>query len=258
MTTTIRSLTTRPRRLVALCASAGLALALGACGDDDDDDAEADAPAVCAPYIDVSISFNGEPDPATLGPLLDQVDENAPEEIADSLAVMTGGARDVLETGDFTAFESPEFAEAQSEVDSWMFENCEFDDTAEVTAKDYSFEGLPDTLDAGTAAILLTNDGAEPHEMAVMRKAEGVTQSWEEILALPQEEAEALVLQVGGAFAPTNGAKGLALLELVPGDYVVACFVPTGTTMTADGEFTEGTGAPHFMAGMVKEFKVEA
>ena len=64
--------------------------------------------------------------------------------------------------------------------------------------------------------------------MAIMRKADGVTQSWEEILALPQEEAEALVVQVGGAFAPNKDAKGLAVVDLVPGDYVATCFVPAG------------------------------
>ena len=72
--------------------------------------------------------------------------------------------------------------------------------------------------------------------MAIMRKADGVTQSWDEILALPQEEAEALVEQVGGTFAPRNGTQGLAVVELTPGEYVVVCFVPTGTSMSADGD----------------------
>ena len=184
-------------------------------------------------------------------PLLDEVDENAPEDLADPVAVMTGAARTVVETGDFAAFESPEFAAAQGTVDPWMFEHCEFDQKAEVTASEYKFEGVPSELDAGTAAILLTNDGAEAHEMAIMRKADGVTQSWEEILALPQEEAEALVVQVGGTFAPARATKGLAVVDLVPGDYVVTCFVPTGTSMSADGEVTEGTGVPHFMRGML-------
>ena len=47
-----------------------------------------------------------------------------------------------------------------------------------------------------------------------------------------------------------------AVVELVPGDDVVTCFVPTGTSISADGEFTEGTGVPHFMGGMLQEFTV--
>ena len=251
MRTTTKTTTFRRRRLIALGACAGLVL--GACGDDDDG-----AAAACDPWIAINAEFNEEPNPDTLVPLLDEFDETAPEEITDSVAVMTGAARTVVDTGDFAAFESPEFTEAQGEVDPWMFENCDFDETAEVTAADYKFEGVPDEFDAGTAAILLTNDGEEPHEMAIMRKADDVTQSWEEILALPQEEGEALVVQVGGTFAPRKGTKGVAVVELVPGDYVVTCFVPTGTSISADGEFTEGTGVPHFMGGMLQEFTVSA
>jgi hypothetical protein len=249
-----RASTLRPRRLIAISVCAGLVLA--ACGDDDDDGAA--AAAACDPYVAITNSFNGEPDPATLTPLLDELDANAPEEIAGSVAVMTGAARTALETGDFASFETAEFGDAQSEVDPWMFENCDFDQTAEVTASEYEFEGVPEELEVGSAAFLLTNEGEEAHELAIMRKADGVTQSWDEILALPQEEGEALVVQVGGAFAPGEGTQGVAFVDLVPGDYVVTCFVPTGTSMTADGEVTEGTGVPHFMGGMIDEFTVSA
>ena len=150
------------------------------------------------------------------------------------------------------------YAAAQGTVDPWMFEHCEFDQKEEVTASEFKFEGLPSEFDAGTVAILLSNDGAEAHEMAIMRKADGVTQSWEEILALPQDEAEALVVQVGGAFAPNKDAKGLAVVDLAPGDYVATCFVPAGTSVASDGTITEGTGTPHFMHGMISEFTVEA
>jgi hypothetical protein len=251
MTPITKTTTFRPRGLIALGACAGLLL--GACGGDDDN-----AAAVCEPYIGVTLQFNGEPDPATIGPLLDAIDEHAPGELKDPLGVMTGTARTAIKDGDFDAFESPDFAAAQSEVDPWMFEHCKFDETAEVTAADYKFTGVPAELDAGTAGILVTNKGKEAHEMAIMRKADGVTQSWDEIMALPQEEGESLVVQVGGAFAPRNGTKGLAVVDLVPGDYVVACFVPTGTSMAADGTMTEGTGMPHFMGGMLQEFKVTA
>ena len=252
-TTTMKTMTSGRRRgfpLVVAAACAGLVL--GACGDDDG----GDAAAVCEPYLGVTAQFNGEPDPATVGTLLDEVDANAPEDLAESLSVMTSGARQVVETGDFSALESPEFGEAQAEVDPWMFDECDFDQKAEVSASEYKFEGLPDELDTGNTAILLTNEGEEMHELAVMRKADGVTQSWDEILALPQEEAEQLVVQVGGTFAPRKDTKGMAVVDLVPGEYVVTCFVPTGSTMAADGAVTEGTGVPHFMGGMVHEFTV--
>ena len=92
--------------------------------------------------------------------------------------------------------------------------------------------------------------------MAIMRKADGVTQTWDEILALPQEEAEALVVEVGSTWAPNKGAQGLAVVDLVAGEYVATCFVPDGTTVAKDGAVSEGTGTPHFMHGMISEFTV--
>ena len=244
---------TRTRRTGWAALGACAALVLGACSDDD-----TAAPAVCEPYLGVTAQFSGEPDPATITPLLDAVDENAPEDLAEALGVMTGAARQVVETGDFTSFESPEFGAAQSTVDPWMFENCEFDQKAEVTASEYEFDGMPSEFDAGTAAILLSNDGEEAHEIAIMRKADGVTQSWEEILALSEEEAQALVVQVGGTFAANKDATSLAVVDLVPGDYLATCFVPTGTEVASDGTVTEGTGPPHFAQGMTSEFTVGA
>ena len=221
-------------------------------------EASGDEPAACAPYIEVTLAFSGEPDPTSLTGWLDELDADPPSDITEALGVMTSAARSVLDSGgeDFSAFEAPEFAEAQAEVDPWMFENCEFDQKEEVTAADYSFEGLEDTYEAGRLALLLTNEGNEAHEVAILRKAEGTTETWEELLALPEEEAMTKAESVGGAFAPTTGSQGLAVLDLVPGEYIALCFVPTGTVMGEDGEFVEGSGPPHFMQGMQTEFTV--
>ena len=280
-----------PRLAVAIAAT--LVAALAACGDDDDDSAAADttaaaattpttgvaattaaaadttaaAPgaggggdetAVCDPYIDVSLAFNGEPDPAALVPMLDEIEAKAPAEIAAELGTMVDAGRKVMESQgqDFSAFETVEFAEAQGTVDPWMYEHCPFENKAEVTAADFSFEGIPSEVAAGGWAMLLTNEGTEAHELAVLRKAEGTTESWDELLALPEEEAEAKVEFAGGAFAGVSGSSGLLIADLTPGDYIAVCFVPAGTSMTAGGAVTEGTGVPHHVAGMRHEFTV--
>ena len=62
------------------------ALLLTACGDD----AGASDTAACDPYLAVNAQFSGEPDPATLEPLLDELDENAPEDLTEPLAVDDG------------------------------------------------------------------------------------------------------------------------------------------------------------------------
>jgi len=53
----------------------------------------------------------------------------------------------------------------------------------EVTGVEYAFTGLPETLEVGSE-ITFTNDGAELHEIAVIRIAEGVTESLEDLLAM--------------------------------------------------------------------------
>lgn len=276
---------TSRRRRMLLCMAACTTLVLAACGDDDDDAAaDTEAPAettaaettaaettaadvtaggatggdACTPYVEVSLAFNGEPDSATLTPMLDALDAAAPAEIADELATMTSAAREVVASGgqDFSAFETPEFTEAQATVDPWMFDNCEFDEKVETTAVDYAYDGMPSELTAGRVAVLMTNEGTQAHELRAMRKADGVTQSWDEILALPEEEAGALVEQIGGAFAPTPGSQGLMIADLAPGDYLAVCFIPVGTSVSETGEFTEGTGPPHFTQGMRHEFTV--
>jgi hypothetical protein len=287
---------TRTRRqVVATLMLVGLSAGvLAGCGDDDDSDAtdtgtettaagddgatdttaaddggtetteETDSPdasgasaEVCTTYADVTAAFSGEPDPDELAPMLDTLDEEAPEEVADSMEVMTSAARTVIDSGgeDFSAFESPEFSEAMGEVDPYLFENCEFDTKLEATGTEYSFDGMPDEVEAGEVAILFTNEGAEAHEIGIGRKADGVTESLDELLALGPEELEEKLEFVGGAFGAPTGDQGMAIVDLEEGEYVALCFVPVGTMME-DGEMTEGDGPPHFEEGMALEFTV--
>lgn len=283
----------RRRRAGLLALGLSAALVLGACGDDDDASDATDAPAatdaaaettpeatgaapttagdvpdtaggdtaLCAPYLGVTAQFNGEPDPATLPGLLDEVDANAPDEIADSVSTMTSAAREVFESGgaDFSPFETPEFMQAQVDVDGWVYDNCEFDGTYDVVATEYRFEGLPSEVESGLVAIKLTNEGQEAHEIGVGRKVEGTTETWQELLEMPEEEADSKIVFVGGGFAGVSGSVGYAFLDTSEGgEYAALCFVPTGTSMTADGEVTEGSGPPHFVQGMLTEFTVNA
>ena len=119
-----------------------------------------------------------------------------------------------------------------------------------MTAKDFSFEGIDDEYEAGSMSFKFTNEGAEDHEIAIARKNDGVTESFEELLALPEEEAMTKVTFVTRGFA-SAGETGYATGVLEPGEHIAVCFIPQGTI----GE-TEGTGQPHFMLGMSQEFTV--
>lgn len=217
-----------------------------------------DVLAFCDAFVEVEAAFSGEPDPATIGGLIDRVDELAPSAIATDIGTMTTTARTVLSTGDFAAFESDEFGAASEAVDDYLVAECGYE-TFTVSAIDYAYEGVPERVKSGTVAIEFQNDGTEFHEILLMRRNEGVTEGFAELLGLPEEEAMTKVTMVGAEFAEPGGS-GTTFVRLDPGAYAILCFIPVGATpenlpALESGEF-EG-GPPHFTLGMLAELTVE-
>ena len=127
--------------------------------------------------------------------------------------------------------------------------------STQVTAVDYAFEGVPETLPAGSHTFDFTNEGEEPHELVLFRIVDE-TESMEEILQLGEEEGQSHVEEAGGTFAEAGAdAEEPLEAELEAGKYAMVCFVPVGTT--GPDEADAGDGPPHFMEGMVAEFTVE-
>jgi len=146
----------------------------------------------------------------------------------------------------------------------------------DVGGVEYAFTRLPSSVPAGTT-LTFTNEGAEIHEMVVVRVADGVTESLEELLAMEAEGrdpmAEGLVEMVGDMplfAAPGTTAEGTRTLG-VEGRYAVLCFIPQGLT---DMSVLEQLGPdanpedlapeiqalmanpPHLALGMIQEFTV--
>ena len=241
----------RVRRCVAATAVVVLAGGLTACGGDD----AAASEEACDAYIGVTKAFNAEEsDPEAAAGLLDDVEAEAPEEVRDQLQVMVDTAREVLESGSFEAFETEEFTAAQGEVDPFFFESCDADQKAEVTGVDYEFQDAPDEVDAGEVAFLFENSGEEVHEMVLLRKRDDTTESFDEILELPEEEGQQLVEPTFVAFG-FPGATTASWVDLDAGEYSMVCFVPEGSTADAGEEV--GDGPPHFTLGMRHDFVVE-
>ena len=132
-----------------------------------------------------------------------------------------------------------------------------------VVATDYHFGGLPTSVPVGTV-LSLDNQGAELHELVLARKNDGVTQSWEELLALPDDQALQYVTLVGDGtplFAgPGQQAEGTLVLAQ-EGEYIALCFIPQGM-VEVPTESTDPSsipsGPPHFALGMVQTFTVTA
>lgn len=267
-------------RFVAGAAAAVLAVSLAACGTTEpaapDPGAAADpatapstAPAspeeFCATSVDIESTIASSPPPqalppdqveavmaqqaAALDPLFTKAEEVAPEQISADVTTLVEGSRAAFTSGDFAATETPEFATANTNVDQFLLAECGFEQTS-VTAVDFEFQGLPDSVPAGASAVTLANEGEQFHEIAVARINDGVDLPAEELLMLPMEESLSMVELVGIVFAPPGETES-TFIDATPGRYVAVCFIPEGTTETA-----EGTGPPHFTLGMLKEFTV--
>jgi len=275
----VRSITSKTCLAVTVAAILGLA----ACGDDDDDAATDPAPVDAEPaddsegdvdaYCDASLAFEKIPDPEidfetaseeevatglkayatdTLTPAVADIVATAPDELSDEADRFSAIVDEIAATGDGSLFDSPEAAEDSATAHAFDLESCGWE-SVDVTATNYAFDGIPAELPAGVTSFDLGNEGEDLHELLLVRKNDGVTQSAEELLALPEEEAMSLTTMVGTTAFAAPGEEDYTVADLEPGDYVALCFVPVGAT-SLDGPPPEGP--PHAMEGMYTEFTV--
>jgi hypothetical protein len=226
-----------------------------------DGSAEASSPeaeAFCTAEIGVQEALLSE-DEAAIDTAIDALTAAAP---ADAMAVLAP----VLTIDR----ESPEWAAAYAGLIDWDKANCGFAEV-DVTASEYTFDGVPAEIPAGPVIISLENAGEQVHEFMVMRINDDVTLSVEEILALSEEESQTMATPAAFAFT-FPGTVDFVTVDLAPGRYVALCFLPDGATpevmMQLDELGVDGPedtipagsglelGPPHFTKGMVHEFTV--
>jgi hypothetical protein len=255
-----------------------LTVGLGACGDDDDEDStgtdattgsEQSAAADGADFCDAAVAVddanlgvaNGEATEEDVEAAFETAIDTAPDEIADAVQTMvtetreaTAAAAEAPEGEGPPPIPGDEFFTSSVEVGGYLAENCGFE-TLDVTASEYAFEGIPESVPAGRTVLSFDNEGSEFHEVILMQVAEGEERPVEELLALPEEEAQALVTDKAFVFGPP-AAGTYVTTDLEPGRYVAICFVPVGATPEAMETGAGLDGDPHFMHGMVAEFEV--
>jgi hypothetical protein len=79
-----------------------------------------------------------------------------------------------------------------------------------------------------------------------------VTETFDEILELPEEESISKVTIFGPAIGPP-GSTSYMLADLEPGEYVALCFIPQGMTSF---EQEPPEAPPHVALGMKQEFAI--
>jgi hypothetical protein len=145
------------------------------------------------------------------------------------------------------------------------------DDAVEVGLVDFGFEGLPDTVPAGTRLTVDNRAEAELHELVAFRLPDDEERAVADLAGLAPgdliaalgEPVTVLLATPGGDPIPAVGDGTLA----EPGRYAIMCFIPTGVEpdvyLAAAAETDqgppqiEGAGPPHFVHGMYAELVVE-
>jgi hypothetical protein len=248
----------RSRRLVGMGLAGTLAVFTIACGDDsNDDEANAEYAAFCDAELEVEAAVGvEEPDPEAIEAAFSALAEATPESSQAIVDQTIGAAQTMLQS---EGEDSAAFDEAYPQLIQVVRDNCGFGEL-DVIAKSYEYSGVPDEVDGGPTVVALTNEATDEfHEAVFIRKNDGETRSAEELLELPEGEADEVTTFEGVAFA-APGEEAFAVIDLEAGDYVMLCFLPVGATpeamatMEETGE--EPDGAPHFTEGMVTEFTV--
>jgi hypothetical protein len=109
---------------------------------------------------------------------------------------------------------------------------------------DYSFTFTPE-LRAGRYTTRVENAGAQAHEVFMVRLLPGKTMT-EALEWAKTREGPPPFESAGGTLALSPGAVNFMTTDLVPGEYVLVCFVPDAHD-----------GKPHVAHGMIRQIRVE-
>lgn len=164
---------------------------------------------------------------------------------ASAAATLDDAYQAMATTGDMSPMEDPAINEAQRTIGAEAHEGCDLE-AVDMEAVEYAFEGVPSQLAAGRFSFALENTGVEEHEMVMFRRNDGVTETFEEISKLPEEEMMSKVAFTGVTFGGPD-TTNYVVLDLTPGTYFVVCFIPTGG---------DEASPPHFMQGMQETIEV--
>ena len=199
--------------------------------------------------------------------------------LATSLLLAACGDDDDADATDTETTE--EATEATDAVETTTTEESPIDDASggvedgvlEVTMVDFAYEGLPESVPAGTRLTVVNDSEAELHELLAFKLPDDETRSIEELIALPEEEANAVLGDAGPVavlLAPPGGEQIDAVGDGTltdPGRYAIFCAIPTGVDPQAylDAPPTEegppevpgADGPPHFTHGMFADLIVE-
>lgn len=175
---------------------------------------------------------------------IDIMVKDAPAEIKADLTAQRTMAAGVVKTGIDPEGAAPGFGPS-SKVADVVGKSCGYGGLS-VTAADYKFSGVGATVKAGITTLTLKNSSkAETHHVVVVRRQPSQKDPVLKVLSAPDPVGIDFLGFVGDN---KPGETKSAVVNLTPGTYIFACFLPVGGV---------ATGAPHFTKGMYGEFTVK-
>lgn len=224
----------------------------------------------CQAWIKVDTAANsgpsggdGPPNPAALKqfagqlkPLVDKFVASAPSAVKADATSIQSIVDSAASGGDPSKLDpsNPALGKPLNGVEKWVHDSCGFQ-TLDVMGVDYAFQDLPKSLKAGPTSVEFMNHAKdEQHEISVLRIKPGSGVAADKLVGDIQTDANAAEQKYGDKVEPvgqteaTPGQTAYVTLDLKPGEYVAACFIPVGGK---DG------GVPHAQKGMVQAFTVK-
>lgn len=277
----------RPSRIAGALVPLALVALSVACGSDAPDSSSdgtsstvagtsGEVAATDAPYCAAALAVNTDPGPDvdfaaasseeiaaavqayavdTLRPLYEDVEATAPDELSQAVETFGAAVDDLVATGDPGALDTPEMQAASEAAHAYDLAHCAYLQAA-VTATDYEFDDVEPEYSKGPVSFDVTNDGTEVHEMVLLQVRPQVREMAEELVTLSEEEALTKVDVVGSVGPIAPGDTGHLVADLEPARYIVACFLPQGSTSLQDLETADGP--PHASLGMFRAVSVDS
>ena len=178
-----------------------------------------------------------------LVPLTTTLAEQLDGDAAAAAATVDEAYQAMATSGDLSAMEDPAIEEAQRTIGAALHEGCDLE-AVDIEAVEYAFKDVPDSLPAGRYSFALENAGVEEHEMVLLRRNDGATETFDEISQLPEEEMMSKVTFTGVTFGGP-ATTSYVVLDLEPGTYFLSASSPRRRGRP-----------PHFMEGMQQTIEV--
>jgi hypothetical protein len=209
--------------------------------------------------VDKAFSAIGDRGPTkkqaqALDKALSGAESTAPPEVAADVQSIAGIIRSAAQSNQDPT-ENPTFDQNLAAIDQYRYNSCGYEQL-QATGIEYEFQGLPKTVPAGKVAIQFTDNGAEIHELEVLR-VKG-KDSAKKLAGLSEKELSKKAEEVGSTFA-TQGQTGYAFADMSkPGRYAVPCHLPVGSTSPqAAEEAGKEHAKTHAQRGMYADITVE-